>query len=197
MEYSNVYTAPPTIPARAWALQSASELWKAPEGASGWNLSSDEVQRFSLPSHAGTSDSESGTGAARILLVEDNSADAGLVREALEEHGVEGELLVVIDGEKATEFILDVNSQREARPDLVILDLNLPKRSGYEVLEFLRNSVTWRQVPVVVLTSSDAKKDRDQAIRLGASRYIRKPFQLEEFISLGAIFKAMLSRPAQ
>jgi chemotaxis family two-component system response regulator Rcp1 len=126
-------------------------------------------------------------------VIEDNLADAHLVREALEEHQVEGELLVISDGEKALSFLSSLDAQPAAdRPDLIIVDLNLPKRSGFEVLEGLRQSNACRRVPVVVLSSSGAEEDRTRAVRLGISRYIRKPLRLEQFLSLGAVFKAML-----
>jgi DNA-binding response OmpR family regulator len=115
-----------------------------------------------------------------------------LVQEALEEHGVHGELIVLTDGESAIQFIRSLDAQGVECPDLVILDLNLPKKPGREVLECMRQSVTCSLVPVVILSSSDAAVDRAETTRLGASRYIRKPSRLDEFMSLGAIFKAML-----
>jgi DNA-binding response OmpR family regulator len=72
------------------------------------------------------------------------------------------------------------------------LDLNIPKKPGREVLEWLRRSVRGRCVPVVILSSSDAQQDRADVAHLGADRYIRKPSDLEEFLSLGAVFKEML-----
>jgi CheY-like chemotaxis protein len=131
--------------------------------------------------------------AVSILLVEDNPADAGLVREALEEHNVEGELIVLNDGEKAIGFIQALDAHPASCPDLVILDLNLPKKSGRVVLECMRRSPICGRAPVVILSSSDAQQDRADAARLGANRYIRKPSRLEEFLSLGAVFKATLS----
>jgi DNA-binding response OmpR family regulator len=127
-----------------------------------------------------------------ILLVEDNPADAGLVRKALEEHGVKGRIIVLADGELATQFIQDLDARTVDCPDLVILDLNIPKKPGREVLEWLRRSVRGRRVPVVILSSSDARQDRADVAHLGADRYIRKPSDLEEFLSLGAVFKEML-----
>jgi DNA-binding response OmpR family regulator len=115
-----------------------------------------------------------------------------LVREALLEHGVEGELIVLTNGESAIEFIRSLDAQRAECPGLVILDLNLPKRHGREVLEFIRQSASCSRAQVVILSSSDSLKDRTETTRLGASRYIRKPSRLQEFMSLGAIFKAML-----
>jgi DNA-binding response OmpR family regulator len=125
--------------------------------------------------------------------VDDNPADVGLVREALEEHSVQGDLTVVFDGDQAIQFIKEIDSQSGNCPDLIILDLNLPKKPGREVLECVRQSSKCRESPVVILTSSDERDDQDDAIRLGADRYIRKPSSLEEFIALGAIFKALLA----
>jgi CheY-like chemotaxis protein len=128
-----------------------------------------------------------------ILLVEDNPADANLVREALEEHQVECELLLITNGEKAIEFIQQVESGQDPPPDLVILDLNLPMKPGSRVLQQFRASSRCPRVPIVVLSSSDSYKDRQQARRLGASRYCKKPTRLMEFLSLGGIFKQMLT----
>jgi chemotaxis family two-component system response regulator Rcp1 len=153
------------------------------------------VQRFSLRSRS-EKDSKTATGRepSSILLAEDNPADAGLVRKALEEYGVEGELIVIADGEKAIQFIqgLDADPSVEC-PGLAIIDVNLPKRPGREVLERMRLSERCRHIPVVILSSSDAERDRADAVRFGATRYIRKPSRLEEFLSLGAIFKAALA----
>ena len=130
-----------------------------------------------------------------ILLVEDNPADVGLLREALQEHGVEAQLTVVTDGEQAIQLIQDIESQRAACPDLFIVDLNLPKRPGREVLERMGLSKC-RHAPVVVLSSSDSPRDKEIAARLGV-RYICKPSRLEEFLSLGAVFKEILSDSGQ
>jgi DNA-binding response OmpR family regulator len=126
------------------------------------------------------------------MLVEDNPADVRLVRTALELHGVEGEITIFGDGEKAILFIEAVDAQAIACPDLVIIDLNLPKIPGGDVLECMRRSEKCRDVPVVILSSSDALQDRTEAARLGASLYIQKPARLEEFLNLGAIFKETL-----
>jgi DNA-binding response OmpR family regulator len=127
-----------------------------------------------------------------VLLIEDNPADVCLVRKALEEHEVEGELTVLSDGEKALQFMEAVDAQPLECPDLVILDLNLPKKSGRQVLEFMRQSVNCRDMPVVILSSSDAENDRADASRLGATLYIRKPSRLGEFLNVGATLKQFL-----
>jgi DNA-binding response OmpR family regulator len=127
------------------------------------------------------------------LLAEDNPADAGLVRKALEAHDVEGELVVVSDGETAISFIrsLDADPSFDC-PSLAIIDLNLPRRPGREVLENMRRSVKCGRIPIVILSSSDAEQDRADAAHFGASQYLRKPSRLEEFLRLGAVFKATL-----
>jgi DNA-binding response OmpR family regulator len=128
--------------------------------------------------------------------VEDNPADAGLVRKALEKHGVEGELTIFADGEKAIQFIQALDTLQAECPDLIIIDLNLPRKPGREVLECVRNTERCRLVPVLILSSSDAREDRADAARFGASRYIQKPSRLEEFLGLGAIFKEALGQPS-
>jgi chemotaxis family two-component system response regulator Rcp1 len=194
LKSSSAYTPPPPIPAPAWASPSASGSSNVPAGASGWNPSSAEVRRFSLRSRAAQAQ---GTDASEkpvfIFLAEDNPADAGLVRRALEEHEVQGELIVIADGEKAIEYIDVLEEGAAACPDLAIVDLNLPQKPGREVLERMRMSERCRHIPVIILSSSDAERDKADVARLGASRYIRKPSRLDDFLGLGAVFKAALS----
>ena len=122
-----------------------------------------------------------------ILLAEDNSADVYLIREALRENGVDCPMRVVADGQQ----VLQVFSV--AHPSLIILDLNLPRHDGIEVLRRLRETGGLRHVPVVVLTSSDSPRDRLAATELGVTRFLRKPSSLEQFLELGAVFKELLS----
>jgi CheY-like chemotaxis protein len=155
----------------------------------------DGVRRFSLRSRAAkASGTPHSPQPVSILLAEDNPADAGLVRRALEEHGVEGELVVIADGETAIAFIQAIDAEPAPCPDLAIVDINLPKKPGREVLECMRQSERCRHIPVVILSSSDAERDKADAARFGASRYIRKPSNLDEFLSLGSIFKAAISK---
>ncbi|HEX5229277.1 MAG TPA: response regulator [Bryobacteraceae bacterium] len=114
------------------------------------------------------------------------------MREALEQHGVEGELVVIPDGDLAVRWLDALDSSSEACADLVILDLNLPKRAGRDVLQHVRKSVKCRSAVVVILSSSDTHQDQTEAMRLGASRYIKKPLRLAEFIQLGAVFREIL-----
>ncbi|MBV8070089.1 MAG: response regulator [Acidobacteriaceae bacterium] len=124
--------------------------------------------------------------------MEDNPADAGLVREALEEYAVACELILVGNGEQAIQLIESFDAEQTPCPALVILDLNLPRKSGSEVLQRLRESPACAAVPVIVLTSSDSKVDRERALLAGASLYVRKPLRLDEFLKLGAVFQEML-----
>jgi two-component system, chemotaxis family, response regulator Rcp1 len=102
-------------------------------------------------------------------------------------------LIVISDGELAVAFIQSVAADETPCPDLVILDLNLPKLPGREVLRYIRASSKCMHVPVVVLTSSDAIQDREDAAFLGASRYIRKPLRLREFLSVGGVIKEIIA----
>ena len=126
------------------------------------------------------------SGVVRILLAEDNPADVYLIEEALREHGVDFEMLLARDGEQAIAMIEDTSSAL----DVVLLDLNMPKRGGSEVLERLQGLST----PVIVLTSSDSPADKMQAIRLGATQYIRKPTGLDEFLAIGATIKDIVKK---
>ena len=130
----------------------------------------------------------------QVLLAEDNAADVYLIREALREHSVQCDLRVAPDGQEVLEVLSSEPPQLNDLK-LIILDLNLPRHDGIEILEHLRKSPL-HDVPVVVLTSSDSQRDRDLAIQLGAARFLRKPSQLEQFLSLGAVFKELLGEPA-
>ena len=130
---------------------------------------------------------------APILLVEDNPGDVILIREMLREHGLRGELSVIGDGDIACEFIARLDRDPGIPcPGLLILDLNLPRRSGHEVLKMFRESDRCSKIPVAILSSSSAPKDRDAVAALGADTYIQKPISLEEFMQIGAILKQVL-----
>lgn len=113
--------------------------------------------------------------ALRILAVEDDPADVGLLRAALAASGVATDLRVASDAPSALAVL------RAARPDLLLLDLNLPGRSGLELLAELRADDATRSLPVVVLSNSDAPDDRARAERLGIRRFVRKPLDLGDF----------------
>lgn len=111
-----------------------------------------------------------------------------MVCTALEKNDVYGELVWITDGGTAIEYLASLQS----KPDLIIVDINLPKRSGFEVIEFLKSSTSFQSLPTVTLTSSRDEKDRERANALGVFRFLNKPLHLDEFIRLGEIFKEIL-----
>jgi CheY-like chemotaxis protein len=131
----------------------------------------------------------------KILLAEDNLADVMLVRKALEEHNIPYDLHVVRDGEQALTFIATMGQpDGPACPDVVLLDVNLPKIEGAEILSEFRKHPLCAETPVIVITSSDAYRDRDQMAQLGIAYYFKKPFDLDEFLKLGAIVREVAGR---
>jgi DNA-binding response OmpR family regulator len=132
-------------------------------------------------------------GHSRILLVEDNPADVFLVREALAWNDIKSHLFVVRDGDEAIRLVQEIEHTQSPCPDLVVLDVNLPRKSGFEVLRRFRASVKCGVAPVAILTSSEAPSDRAEAARLGASSYIQKPSNLRDFMSIGEKLKAILA----
>jgi CheY-like chemotaxis protein len=126
-----------------------------------------------------------------ILLIEDNPADAFLIREALRTHAVVCQLRWFSDSEEAVIHIEHFGPS-QTPPDLVLLDLHLPKLDGKEVLGHIRRNPWLAQTPVAVLTSSDSPLDRREMARLGATCMLRKPATLDEFLGLGGTFKGLL-----
>jgi CheY-like chemotaxis protein len=123
----------------------------------------------------------------KIFIAEDNPADIYLLRIAFDEAGQrDADLIVASDGEEALNFVARRGPFRNiGRPDLIVLDLNLPKSDGTDVLRAVRESVEYAETPVVVLTSSDSPEDRECARKLGATCFITKPSDLEAFMGLG------------
>jgi CheY-like chemotaxis protein len=118
-----------------------------------------------------------------ILLVEDNPGDVRLTREALKEGKVRNNLYVAADGVKALEFLRREGEHADAvRPDLILLDLNLPRKDGREVLGEIKADPSLRHIPVVILTSSEAEQDIARAYDLHANCYVSKPVDLDQFI---------------
>jgi CheY-like chemotaxis protein len=118
-----------------------------------------------------------------VLLVEDDPGDVLLTQEAFEHNKVRNKLHVVSDGEQAMAFLRregDYNSV--PRPDLVLLDLNLPRKDGREVLEEIKDDPELRSIPVVVLTTSEAEEDILRSYRLHANAYVSKPVDFDQFI---------------
>jgi len=122
----------------------------------------------------------------QILLVEDNPADVRLICEALQHAEAIYSLSVVDDGEQAVEFLR--NRASVSLPDLVLLDLNLPRKSGAEVLLEIKGDRRLRRIPVIILTSSRSESDVNTAYDCGASSYLRKPGDLDNLYSLTDVF---------
>ncbi|MDD5408714.1 MAG: response regulator [Candidatus Omnitrophica bacterium] len=117
-----------------------------------------------------------------ILLVEDNPADVRLTKEALLEEKLHNSLNVVNDGVEAIAFLRKEGKySNSARPDLILLDLNLPKKDGREVLKEIKNDDDLKRIPVVVLTVSKAEEDILKTYNLHANCYITKPIDLNQF----------------
>ena len=128
-------------------------------------------------------------GVARVLQVEDNEADVRLTREALREAGDDLRLSVVGDGEQALAYLRREEGFEDVpRPHLVLLDLNLPRKDGVEVLQEMRSDPALAPIPVIVLTSSAAAHDVDACYAAGANAFVVKSLELDEFIErIGAI----------
>ena len=120
-----------------------------------------------------------------VLLVDDNMADVRLTKEAFKEWHVLNHLNVVMDGEAALDFLHHEGRYKNApRPDLVLLDLNLPRKNGPEVLEAIKSDPNLRRIPVMILSTSHANADLERAYDLHANCYIAKPIDLDEFLNV-------------
>ena len=129
-------------------------------------------------------ESERGS-AVKILLVEDNPGDVRLTKEALKESKMLNELYVTEDGEEALEFLNRQGKYADAPyPDLILLDLNLPKKDGRELLEEIKSDEKLKRIPVVVLTTSKAQEDIYRMYEQHANCYITKPIDLDQFIEV-------------
>lgn len=117
-----------------------------------------------------------------ILLVEDNPDDVELTKRAFAKNHIANEIVVLRDGAEACEFLFESGRESRALPQVILLDLKLPKLSGLEVLERIRASETTRFVPTVILTSSKQEEDLLEGYRLGVNSYVRKPVDFNEFV---------------
>jgi two-component system response regulator len=115
----------------------------------------------------------------RILLVEDNPADISLTKEALNRNEIVNEIYVVHNGVEALNFL-----EKKHRPDLIFLDLNLPKMTGLEVLKEIKEHEKYKRIPVIILTISNNEEDLIKAYDLHANCYINKPLEIKEFYAI-------------
>jgi len=126
----------------------------------------------------------------QVLLAEDNQGDVLLVREALAAHDIPHELRVAATGAEAMDFVARMGKPGEAPcPDIVLLDLNLPRVDGHEVLREFRRHPDCATTPVIIVSSSDSPRDRERVSALGVTRYFKKPTTFGAYMELGAIVK--------
>jgi DNA-binding response OmpR family regulator len=129
-----------------------------------------------------------------LVLAEDNPGDVFLVRRALDTAGIAYDMQVCMDGEQALKYFAEAEEGKRS-VELMLIDLNLPRHDGLEVLAELRKCPSLEQVPVIVLTSSDSPRDRERSFKLGAARYFQKPTDLKQFLELGRIVKELIAGP--
>jgi CheY-like chemotaxis protein len=130
-----------------------------------------------------------------ILIAEDNKADVALIHRALKRSGIEAHIDVVDDGEKAMKFFEQADADATAPcPDLILLDINMPRYKGGDILRKLRASSRCKNALVLVVTSSDSSRDREEMDALGANGYFRKPSEFSEFMTLGQMVRDLLTR---
>jgi chemotaxis family two-component system response regulator Rcp1 len=122
----------------------------------------------------------------RILLVEDSPSDVRLIREAFKQSPFEVQITLARDGVEAMEYLRQSDAGLVKRPDLILLDLNLPRKNGREVLAEVKADPDLKQIPVLIMTSSKADEDVAQAYRLNANCYIAKPADLQEYLDVVA-----------
>jgi CheY-like chemotaxis protein len=121
---------------------------------------------------------------AHILLVEDNEGDILLTKDALETRKFINKLSVVKNGKKALDFIFQEGEYADAeRPDIVLLDVNLPLKNGHEVLQRIKSDERTKDIPVIMLTTSSSEKDIELSYKNHANCYITKPVEIDEFLA--------------
>ena len=173
-----------SMPVLASASQFASGWSNVMVGEFGSNRSQEKGQPSSSPSQGGNP--APSPPRLTLLIAEDNLPDALIVKEAIKLERLPLDIHIASDGEQALEFV------QRTLPDALILDLNLPKLAGFEVLRAIRADPKLEHLPVMVATSSDSSSDRSEAAQLGAS-YFRKPVTYAEFMKIGAYLREFLT----
>jgi CheY-like chemotaxis protein len=147
-----------------------------------------------LSSSQSRNEREAGRRRASIVIVDDNPTDVFVIREAILAQRLDLELRVLEDGEEAIGYISHLEEDpEEPCPLLMLLDINLPKNDGFEVLAWLRNTKRGAGLPVIVMTSSGAPADRERSAALGAKLYFQKPSEYAAFLEIGEIVRSYLS----
>jgi chemotaxis family two-component system response regulator Rcp1 len=174
-------------PVLGWQFVNESSIGTTAGSGSNPNLGEDRPS--DSPSRP---EEQPGTG-RRILIVEDNPADVYLIRAAIDGANIDAELSIVKDGEQAIKFFDELERDHAAAcPAVVILDINLPKRHGGEVLRYIRNSTKCRDVHVIVVSTSESTSDREAMLKLGANGYFHKPSEYSDFMKLGDLLRSFL-----
>ncbi|WP_025763105.1 response regulator [Dyadobacter tibetensis] len=120
----------------------------------------------------------------KLLLVEDNEGDIMLISEALHDHDLVDDLTILRNGQEALEFVYQKGAYQQAsRPDLILLDINLPKLNGHQVLKTIKEDKDLKAIPVILLSTSSAERDISQAYQNGANCFITKPMEMDLFKS--------------
>ena len=127
-----------------------------------------------------------------LLVVEDSPADVFLLKEALKEEGLSCPMEVADDGEKAMDILDNIDAGAKTAPSLLLVDLNVPRQNGSEILQRVRRSPLCGKTPVVMMSTSDTPAERKHAFDLGATEYFCKPSSLKEFMQLGGIVRRLL-----
>ncbi|HLK69080.1 MAG TPA: response regulator [Bryobacteraceae bacterium] len=131
----------------------------------------------------------------QILIAEDNKADVYLIRQALRKAEIDAQIHVADDGEKTVRFFEQADADAAApSPDLILLDLNMPRYKGGDILRRLRASSRCKDALVLIVTSSDSQRDREEMNAVGAHGYFRKPSEFSEFMKLGPLVRDLLAR---
>ena len=191
MDFLSVYIPPTSIPGLGSGSPYASGLSIDTMGGSGSNLNPDKDLLSALRSQPETQPADF---RYHVLIVEDNEADVFLIEEAIKTAELQVCLHVVENGEQAVQFFDRVDgSGDEPCPALVILDINLPRKSGSEVLRHMRRSPRCGKAHVIAVSTSDSARDRQQMTQLGADRYFRKPSDYADFMKLGELVRGILA----
>jgi CheY-like chemotaxis protein len=165
--------------------------------AFGWNLDASQSPTSAVSAlHAKASpEQQRNPEKLSVWVVEDNLADVVLIQEALRENSVDVDLVVIQDGEAAYKRIEDLEATIKRCPSLVVLDLNLPRKSGHEILKLMRDGDRCASIPVIIFSSSDAASDKALVARHLGAQYIRKPSNLEDFMKIGSVVRGLLFGP--
>ena len=131
----------------------------------------------------------------QILIAEDSKSDVFLIRQALQKSGINAQIHIADDGEKTVKFIEQADADPPAPcPDLILLDINMPRYKGGDILRKLRASERCKNALVLVVTSSDSQRDREEMDAFGANGYFRKPSEFSEFMKLGDLVREVLAQ---